>query len=172
MDTDIAVVRSFDALRQYDVTLGRETHYGLGNGIIVGRPLAPFTCVWLQCYRDYTPWLWNWARFSIWTPEHLSHSLPSHLLHVELDTLQRPNWAEVDQLFLRLIDWRQKYALHIWKKPEYLPTSPEQLAGMNNTVGEVFRMLYYDRDPFFVNNDNQTLPSSTTISPLSAVLPI
>ena len=38
-------LKSFDDLRRYDFTLGRETSYSLNNGVMVGRRGAPFAQV-------------------------------------------------------------------------------------------------------------------------------
>ena len=39
------VLKSFDDLRRYDFTLGRETSFALNNGVMVGRRGAPFAQV-------------------------------------------------------------------------------------------------------------------------------
>ena len=45
MDMDVMALKSFDDLRRYDFTLGRETSYALNGGVMIGRRGAPFAQV-------------------------------------------------------------------------------------------------------------------------------
>jgi hypothetical protein len=71
LDTDILVLKPFTPLLQQETVLGRETSYGLGSGIILARPRAPFVCMWRHVFSTYMPWPWNWAKYAVWTPNKL-----------------------------------------------------------------------------------------------------
>ena len=52
LDTDILVLRSFDDLRKYEMTLGLEAKGGICNGIIVARKGAPAIRRWMTSYEE------------------------------------------------------------------------------------------------------------------------
>ena len=55
IDDDVLVIRSFDPLRGYDLTLGRPVKIALPNGIIIARNGTLFLRIWLENYRHYNP---------------------------------------------------------------------------------------------------------------------
>jgi hypothetical protein len=59
MDHDVLVLKSFDPLRNYSLTLGRESKDALANGIIIGRPGSLFLRLWITTYRTYNPKQWG-----------------------------------------------------------------------------------------------------------------
>jgi mannosyltransferase OCH1-like enzyme len=61
LDNDVLVLKSFDPLRNYSLTLGRETKKPLhliSNGIIIGRPGSMFLRAWITTYRTFNPKEW------------------------------------------------------------------------------------------------------------------
>jgi len=142
LDTDIIVLRSFSPLLVSETVLGRETSFGLGSGIIVARPQAPFICMWRQGYRTYIPWPWNWANYAVWTPNKLAKAIPDHV-HIEEDTLHHPNFDHSDLLFRGHYNWSRSYAMHIWKRYGPVPDSPDEMDSLDSTLGEVMRHAYY-----------------------------
>ena len=145
LDTDIIVLRSFNPLRFHPSTLGRETSYGLGSGIIVGEPLSKFICIWLHAYRNYNPWPWHWAAYAVWAPHNLAKIFPDDI-NIEKNTLHSPSWQETEQIYKMTIDWSEKYAIHVWHRYGYVPTQPESPGGiehLNNTLGQIMRYVYY-----------------------------
>ena len=45
LDTDTLVLKSFDVLKLYDISLGREIFFGLQSGVIIAQPFSAF--VWI-----------------------------------------------------------------------------------------------------------------------------
>ena len=142
LDTDIIVLRSFDPLRRFATTLGRETSYGLGSGIILAEPNSVFIHLWLNSFKSYNPWPWNWAKYAVWTPHVLARQFAEEI-HIEETRLQHPTWAQSDQLCEKLYDWSENYAVHVWKRFCEVPQTVEEINSLNNTLGEVFRYVYY-----------------------------
>ena len=136
-------MKSFDPLRVHDVTLGRETFYGLGSGIIIAKPFAQFVCIWFNSFRDYNPFLWNWAYYAVHFPNRLAKVLP-HAIHIEETSLQKPNYHEAHKLFSTGFDWSNNYAIHVWKRKGHVPDGPEELRNANSTLGEVMRYIMYE----------------------------
>ena len=141
LDHDVLPLKSFDALRQHDFTLGRETARTLANGILVGRQAAPFARVWLETYRAYDPH--SWARHSTHTP-HTLHALLPHLAHVEERSLVRPSWRELDAIYRGHYDWTGNYCLHVYLGERFaVPRSVRQMNVYDCTLGEVMRYIYH-----------------------------
>ncbi|ELU07691.1 hypothetical protein CAPTEDRAFT_189062 [Capitella teleta] len=144
IDTDVLILKSFYPLRQFSMTLGRESHYGLGSSIIIAKPRAPFLCHWLSAYCSYRPFVWNWARYAVWSPHELAAQHP-HLIHVEDKNLLHPSWHEPDLLFKGNYDWSENYAMHIWHRFGYVPETPEEIMHLNTTIGQVMRHVYQSK---------------------------
>ena len=125
------------------MTLGRETSYGLGSGVIVARRHAPFLCVWFNVFRDYNPFPWNWAYYVVLTPERLARVLPDNRLHVEENSLHKPSWQQAELLFQKRVDWSKNYAVHVWKRYGRVPEGPDEIDGLNTTLGDIMRYIYY-----------------------------
>ena len=152
LDTDIIVLKSFDALRRHRVTLGRETSYGLGSGIILSQPRAAFVCMWLHAFRDYSPLPWHWATYAVWTPHRLAHALSASSaataaaqdeIYIDERHLQHPTWLRSEQLFDTVYDWSENYAVHVWKRYGRVPESPDDVKRLNTTLGQVMRFVYF-----------------------------
>ena len=136
------VVKSFDPLRKHDLTLGRETSYGLGSSIVIGQPESAFVCVWKESFRSYAPYPWNWAKYAVWTPHALAKRLPEHI-HIENKNLLSPTWAQSDLLFNKVYNWTDNFAIHVWKRFGEVPDNPDDIKMLNTTLGQIMRYVYY-----------------------------
>ena len=132
---------SFDPLRNYDLTLGRETKNLLATGVILARPRAPFLRVWMDVYRNYQTdkWLAN----SNLMAHNIALILPG-LIHIENSSLVFPNPPNADLLYLKHYDWSKNYCIHLYLREQYkIAQTPEELVKFRtNTVGEIMRFIY------------------------------
>ena len=56
LDTDVIVLRPFDELRNYAMTLGEEMKGVICNAVIIAKPGAPFLDTWLESFeKDFRP---------------------------------------------------------------------------------------------------------------------
>ena len=56
LDTDVIVLRPFDELRNYAMTLGEEMKGVICNAVIIAKPGAPFLADWLESFEnDFRP---------------------------------------------------------------------------------------------------------------------
>ena len=134
------VAASFDPLRKYDFTLGRETKTLLANGVMLARRGAPFLRVWLETYRNYQPN--EWTANSNEMAHKIAAILPN-LIHIEKDTLVFPNPAHVDLLYRKHYDWRTNYCIHLYMHENYkFPVGPDELTKFNGASGEIMRHIY------------------------------
>ena len=140
LDWDVLVLQSFHPLREYEVTLGRETSKALANGIILAKRAAAFLRIWLETYHTYSSK--EWGAHSTAMPHKLLQLFP-HLLHVEETSLIRPNIHEIDLLFQGHYPWRNNYAMHVWKRRGPVPQNSAQLKGLNSTLGDIMRHVLY-----------------------------
>lgn len=156
LDFDVFVVRPFDELRKYEFVLGMEQEKNLSydllsNGIIISASDAPFLLLWAQSYEDdYRPekWVYN----SCFKPTLLWKRFP-HLIHVERDTMHRPNWREINKIWgNETFNWHEQYAVHTyyrfrskpeWYKERYGDLSPDEndIVDMQNTYAEIARYI-------------------------------
>lgn len=63
IDPDVLVLRSFDALRRFALTLARESILPIvtiSNGVIICRPGVVFLRLWLETYKTYDPSVWSY----------------------------------------------------------------------------------------------------------------
>ncbi len=115
MDLDVIALRSFDPLRRFPCTVGLEKTNGpkVCSAVIVCSNQSLFLHYWREHYiTDNRPL--HWAYNSGQVPTDLWKEFP-HLVHVENTSLLRPNFFELDQLWLdKPYDWRQNYAIHLW----------------------------------------------------------
>ena len=140
LDNDVLVVASFDPLRKYDLTLGREMSTLLANCVIVARRQAPFLRVWLDTYRNYLPG--EWTANSNEMAHNIAHILPS-LIHIENTSLVFPNPTNADLLYLKHYDWSKNYCVHLYLRERYhKPKTPDDLGKFDNTVSEIMRFIY------------------------------
>ena len=52
MDLDMIILKSFDPLRVYELTMGRATSITLANGLMVSKPNASFLRIWHNNYKN------------------------------------------------------------------------------------------------------------------------
>ena len=137
------VVKSFDDLRIFDLTLGRPVAIALSNGIIIARKGALFLRMWLENYRNYSPK--SWGGNSVATGNILN-KIFQHLVHVEEQSLLHPSWQESKQMFNRRhpYNWTGHYCIHIYFEQHFkIPKKPEQLKSYENTLGQVMRYIFF-----------------------------
>lgn len=142
LDLDTIVLKSFENLMAYPVTMGAESPELLGNGIIVARPNATFLRIWYDQYRTFDDRLYN--EHSVRLPMNLAREYPK-LVHIEWDSLLRPNWFERQWLIGegKLWDWFNNYAIHLYLKYHKMEYSPQNIKFLNTTTGEILRYIYY-----------------------------
>lgn len=143
LDYDVIVLRSFDPLRVYDATLGKEKPPKFIAGIIVARKNAPFVKLWYESYRNnYRPidWDFNCARVTY----QLYQKRPD-LLHVEPYRFTTPDWTERENLWNKVIDWKGMglYVIHVMLHLNWQEYTPENVKSLNSTFGQVVRYIYY-----------------------------
>jgi len=69
MDPDVLVLRSFDPLRRFPLTLARQSLtpvHTISNGVIISRPAAFFMRLWIESYKTFDPK--SWAYHSVYVP--------------------------------------------------------------------------------------------------------
>ena len=124
--------------------MGRESQFGLCNGVIIAVPNATFIALWIEAYRAFDPD--SWAHSSVYLPDTLWNQHKS-LIHVEHDTLHRPNWKKEEMPFIydanTTYNWRNNYAMHLWYKHYDKEHDPQQIRSMTSTLGYMFRYIYY-----------------------------
>ena len=143
IDDDVLIVKSFDDLRVFDLTLGRPVAIALSNGIIIARKGALFLRLWLENYRNYSPKSWGGNSVA---KGNIIHKVFPHLVHVEEQSLLHPSWQESPAMFSRRIhyNWTGHYSIHIYfESTHHIPKNPEQLKSYENTLGQVMRYIYY-----------------------------
>src|SRR6218665_987293 len=145
MDADVIVVKSFTPLRRYPFVIGRETSYGLCNGIMVAERGAPFLRLLLEQYHSYLGPKEGWAVKSVLNADKLARLYP-HLVHVEGTTLDRPNFEEKAQIYDGKYNWTKNYAVHLWirlRPQEKRPNGVEDILMKNTTLGELARLAMF-----------------------------
>lgn len=145
LDADVLVLKSFDPLLKYSAVIGRETYYGLCNGIIVAQKGAPFLRLMLEQYRSYKGMTEQWAEKSVENTQRLKELFP-HLVHVEEASFNRPNWDEKAHIYHFNYDWSENYAMHLWIRawPEVLrPSGFEDVLTLDSTLGEMARSIVF-----------------------------
>jgi hypothetical protein len=148
IDADVIILRSFDPLRNYPTVMGRERNNGICNGIIIAEPQAPFIKLLLEQYKNYSFERETWAFRSVEYPHLLSLRFPE-LIHVENTSLQHPSWYELEQIYIKVYNWTENYAMHLWvrKWPGNLPESASDVDCLGATLGEIARhVVYGDRE--------------------------
>lgn len=139
------VVKSFEPLRQYSITLGRESYFGVCNGIIITEKGAPFLRLIREQYHSYTGNQEVWAEKSVVNTDRLARLFP-HLVHIEDTTLNQPNYRLRAVLYNGWFNWTQNYAIHLWMrlwpKPR-LPKGFEDILMHKTTFAEVARLIVF-----------------------------
>ncbi|CAH1777223.1 unnamed protein product, partial [Owenia fusiformis] len=144
LDMDVITLKSFDPLRVYPFTMGSEsltTKVGLNGGIILSEPGSKFLKIWINNYVDdqRSQWAYNSGRMA----DKLATRFPEDI-HIEMTSLNRPSYLEVDQIFVKKYNWHNNYAIHLlvrlWKK--HIPLETE-INSSDTTFGEISRMVMH-----------------------------
>ena len=152
LDHDIIVVKSFDTLRQYDFTIGREAPYSLNNGVMLGRQGTPFAQIWLETFRSPRLDMRHRGYESVRMAHRLSVLFP-HLVHVENSSLAQPNYLNAHLFYRDYYNWSGNYAIHVMsEKPHRVPKNLIMLAGYDCLLGEVMRFVYFGDSKLRSNN--------------------
>ena len=148
LDFDVIILKSFAPLRCYDMTMGREASNGIPNNIMLAVPYARFIDIWLDKYeQDYRPRIW--AYNSVLASNTLINTVAAGLVHVEKDSINRPNWMELEKIFEGHFNWKTHYALHLVNSIKYSEQrtsneNPETIKSFNSSFGEIARYIYYE----------------------------
>lgn len=141
LDTDYIPVRSFTPLRKYNLTLGHENENQLCNGVIIGQAGSKFIDLWYNSYQTFNDN--EWAVHSTIKPYVLSQIYPKYI-HIETASLHRPNYAERDQIYKTVIDFKEKYGIHLWFRFYNKTHNTEDVKGLRSTYGSLCRLTLYN----------------------------
>jgi len=145
LDPDVLVIKSFDPLRQYSVTFGRENNFGVCNGIIIAERGAPFLRLLREQYHSYIGVQEMWAQKSVINTDLLARLYP-HLVHIEDTTLNFPDYRHRVWIYNGWYNWTQNYAIHLWMRlwPMHLrPNGFEDVLIKKTTFAEVARRIIF-----------------------------
>ncbi|KAJ3282979.1 hypothetical protein HDU79_009513 [Rhizoclosmatium sp. JEL0117] len=149
---------------EYETVLGEEEpDIGVGNGILINKRCARFMFDWYKFYvmfRDE-----EWREHSVLLPHTLwktTYHPGGHLgqqLHVELDTLQKPDWAHRDWVHtkegFKNWDWTKNYACHLWYRAYGKKHTFETIKTADDPIGRMARyILWGDKTKGFENNND------------------
>ena len=145
LDFDVMVVKSFDPLRKFNCTLGLESPNKLCSGVIVCVRDHPFLYLWLNSYYEDFKFQWSYNSGIVSTRLMKRYD---GLIHVETNTLHRPNFLQLDQIWGNSnYPWRNNYAVHTWIRKANnnikANISPEYIKTMNSTYGQIAREVFY-----------------------------
>ena len=146
-DLDVVIVRPLDPLFCYNTTMGEELPRWLCNAFLMSVANATFLRLWHDSYRNFMPYVWNYN--SVVMPGLIAKDHPE-LIHVEKDTIHKPNWEEhgLRQLYHPgvLYDWQStNYAVHLWYRKYSAVHNPHTIKRINTTMGQVFRYIFYGK---------------------------
>ena len=144
-DLDVVILRPLDPLYCYETTLGEELPNWLCNGFIMAVPNATFLRLWYEQYRTFDSSNWNYH--SVVVPGILANSHPE-LVHVEKDSIHKPNWEQLDELYQPgyLYNWKShNYAIHLWYRKYGVEHTPDTIKQLDTTMGQIFRFIYYGK---------------------------
>lgn len=135
------VFKSFDPLRVYRLTLGRQARDAISNAVIIGRPRETFLLLWIETYRTFSQT--DWSFYSTRVPNMLARLYPS-LVHVDNRKLIRPSWTNRKLLFEvgYQLHWAEQFSCHVWTKAGRVPAAPEDLRNVNTTIGYMMKYIY------------------------------
>ena len=144
-DLDVIILRSLDPLFCYETTMGEELPHWLCNGFIMSVANATFLRLWYDSYHTFKASHWN--MHSVVMPGRIASHHPE-LIHVENDSIHKPNWGAVG---LRQLydpgfsyDWRSRnYAVHLCYRKYNIDHTPQSIKHLNTTMGDIFRYIFY-----------------------------
>ena len=143
LDNDMVALKSWDPLLYYNTTLGAETDHDLANGVIISIKNASFLRIWKDSYHDFNDD--EWGLNSVIMAYRLAKLHPV-LVHVEWNTLMRPNWVETKWIFEKnkMFNWTSVYGMHLYYRTYKTQHNLQDIKLLNSTLGEAFRFIYYD----------------------------
>ena len=120
---------------------GKEKPAKFIAGIMLSRKGSTFMRLFYESYRNnYRPWDWDYNCARVPYQLYLRRR---DLLHVEPRRLTTPDWIDRDDLWKRVIDWRDLYVVHVMGHLNRDTSSPDTIKTPNSTFGEVMRYIYY-----------------------------
>ena len=148
LDLDVIVLKSFDPILRSATTMGLERTGWLDNGIILSKADSPFLKILYNSYRSFNDY--QWAEHSVRVLARLVQEHPD-LIHIELKSLNRPNWMELLWLYgnNKIYNWRENYAIHFWYRYHNIEHTPNGIRHMNTTMGEIFWYIYFGSPSMF-----------------------
>jgi hypothetical protein len=144
LDFDVIVLKSFEPLLCYNITLAHESEDTLGNGIIVAKQNSKFIKIWIENYvEDFQPDKWDFN--SVQTAMKLAKKYPE-LIHIEAKSMLHPSWEnELQYLYQENLyyNWTRNYCIHIWTQVNLASQNPDVIKKLNSTYGQVMRYIWY-----------------------------
>ena len=152
LDFDVIVTSPFEELRKYPCTIGLEQDTKACGSVIVCAKTSFFLYMWINAYLDdyrIEEWAYNTGQ----VPFKLARRYP-HLVHVDKNRLNRPNFKELDMIWGPTeFKWEKNYAVHTWYRlwkdtsPYYHGVEPneENIKTWNSSFGEMARTVLYGR---------------------------
>ncbi|ELU02943.1 hypothetical protein CAPTEDRAFT_197966 [Capitella teleta] len=169
LDLDVLVTKSFDDLRQHDCVVGLELPDRICNSIILCNKESPYLMMWLNSFLDdYQVEEWSYNSGKV--PYRLAKRYPN-LVHVEADTMNRPNFKELHKIWGSVIyDWRNNYAIHLWFRvwktmsPFYKGEDPDDTNIMvtENTFSRIARFILHSDSAIFGGQISESVSKPTT----------
>ena len=121
--------------------IGKEKPPKFIAGVMVSRKGSTFMQLFYESYRNnYRPWAWDYNCAVV--PYQLYLKRPD-LLHVETYRFTTPDWTDRDDLWKRVIDWKDLYVIHVMTHKVDDDSTPESIKTLNSTFGEAMRYIYY-----------------------------
>jgi len=162
LDMDVIVLSSFDPLRVFDATLGKEKPPKFIAGIMIGKRNATFFRLMHESYRgNYRAGDWDYNCAKVPYEIYLNNT---ELLHVEPVRLTTPDWNDRGDLWDRIIDWRGLYVIHLMCHYMKDDVTPQSIKTTNTTFGQVMRFTYYG-SPVLIDGHDTTNSSIHTDKP-------
>ena len=143
LDYDVIVLRSFDPLRIYNITMGKDKASTINTGIIIAHKSAQFLDLWYKSFNDnYSTTHTNFECGRV--TYQLFLEKPS-ALHVEPYKLTTPDSSERQKLWNEVIDWQGMglFAVYAVANNNGFQYTPDNIKNFNSTVGEVMRYIHY-----------------------------
>lgn len=116
----------------------------------VGMPGASFLNAWLASYENYNPRVWGGN--SVVMALKLAQKYPSDI-HVEPGTFTDPNYHHNKDMYAKHYNFSNNYCIHIFSENRhFIPSTEEELAGYDCTLGDVMRYVLYGSTKLLSNN--------------------
>ncbi|XP_078614737.1 uncharacterized protein LOC144883892 isoform X2 [Branchiostoma floridae x Branchiostoma japonicum] len=142
IDIDVIGLKSFEQLRHYDVTMGRDIQ-GLSSAVICSKPGSEFLKLWTESFKKFGEGQWD--AFASEEPFLLANENP-HLLRIEEHSLFRPElsqWSDLDELYTKNVSVESNFAIQLFYDKLGKQIDQYDILGMESTFGWVARKLFY-----------------------------